>query len=80
MADVYRWLLIAALGIVFNLRRYDHLFTHRVEILGVPIFDYNDFHVVPFFFKLILMQRSGYLFADLLDYDFFTYSHLLCSI
>jgi hypothetical protein len=49
---------------VFNLRRYDHLSTHR---LGVPhLFDYYDFRVLSFFFKLILTQRPGYLFADLI--------------
>jgi hypothetical protein len=51
-------------GYVFNLRRYDHLFTHRNELLGVPLFDYYDFRVFSFFFMLILMQRPGYLFAD----------------
>jgi hypothetical protein len=51
---------------VFNLRRYDHLSTHRNELLGVPLFDYYDFRVLSFFFKLILSQRPGYLFADLI--------------
>jgi hypothetical protein len=51
---------------VFNLRRYDHLSTHRNELLGVPLFDYYDFRVLSFFFKLILTQRPGYLFADLI--------------
>jgi hypothetical protein len=34
--------------------------------LGVPVFDYYDFRVFSFFFKLILTQRPGYLFADLI--------------
>jgi hypothetical protein len=29
-------------------------------------FDYYDFRVLSFFFKLILTQRPGYLFADLI--------------
>jgi hypothetical protein len=32
----------------------------------VPVFDYYDFRVLSFFFKLILTQRPGYLFADLI--------------
>jgi hypothetical protein len=33
----------------------------------VPIFDYFDFRDLSFFFfKLILTQRSGYIFADLI--------------
>jgi hypothetical protein len=52
---------------VFNLRRYDHLSTHRNELFGVPLFDYYDFRVLSFFFKLILTQRPGYLFADLIS-------------
>jgi hypothetical protein len=55
---------------VFNFRRYDHLFTRRNELLGVPLFDYSDFRVLSFFFKLILMQRPGYLFADLIGARF----------
>jgi hypothetical protein len=52
---------------VFNLCRYDHLFIRRDELLGVPLFDYYDFRVLTFLFKLILLQRSGYLFADLIS-------------
>jgi hypothetical protein len=51
---------------VFNLRRYGHLSTRRNELLGVPLFDYFDFRVLSFFFKLILTQRPGCLFADLI--------------
>jgi hypothetical protein len=51
---------------VFNLRRYDHLSTRKSELLGVPLFEYYDFRVNSFFFKLILTQRSGYLFDDLI--------------
>jgi hypothetical protein len=36
------------------------------ELLGVPVFDYHDFCVLSFFFNLILTQRSGYLFVDLI--------------
>jgi hypothetical protein len=36
---------------VFNLRRYDHLSTRRNELLGVPLFDYYDFRVLPIFFN-----------------------------
>jgi hypothetical protein len=32
----------------------------------VPHFDYYDFRVISFFFKLILTQRPGYLYADLI--------------
>jgi hypothetical protein len=32
----------------------------------VPLFDYYDFRVLSFFFKLILTQRPGYLFSDLI--------------
>jgi hypothetical protein len=39
---------------VFNSCRYDHLSTRRNELLGVPLFDYYDFRVLSFFFKLIL--------------------------
>jgi hypothetical protein len=49
---------------VFNLRRYDHLATLRNELFGVLLFDYHDFRVLSFFFKLIMTQRPGYLFAD----------------
>jgi hypothetical protein len=35
------------------------------EFLVVPLFDYYDFRVLPFF-KLILTQQPGYLFADLI--------------
>jgi hypothetical protein len=34
--------------------------------LGVTVFDYYDFRVLTFLFKLILTQRPGYLFADLI--------------
>jgi hypothetical protein len=32
----------------------------------VLLFDYYDFHALSFIFKLILMQRPSYLFADLI--------------
>jgi hypothetical protein len=32
----------------------------------VPLFDYYDFRVLSFFFKLILTQRPDHLFADLI--------------
>jgi hypothetical protein len=51
---------------VFNLRRYDHLSTRRNELLSIPLFDYYVFSVHSFFFKLILTQRPGYFFADLI--------------
>jgi hypothetical protein len=51
---------------VSNLRYYDHLSTRRYELLGVPLFDYYDLRVFSFFFKLILTQRPGYFFADLI--------------
>jgi hypothetical protein len=51
---------------VFNLRRYDHLSTRRNDLLGLPLFDYYDFRVLSFFFKVILTQRPGYLFAELI--------------
>jgi hypothetical protein len=51
---------------VFNLCRYDHLFILKDELLGVPLFDYYDFRVLSFLFKLIMTQRPGYLFADLI--------------
>jgi hypothetical protein len=35
------------------------------ELLGVPLFDFYDFRVLSFFFKLILTQQPSYLFADL---------------
>jgi hypothetical protein len=52
---------------VFNLRCYDHLSTRRNELLDVPHFDFYDFRVLSFFFNLILTQRPGYLFADLIS-------------
>jgi hypothetical protein len=51
---------------VFDLRRYDHLSSRRNQLLGVPLFDFYDFRVFSFFFKLILTRRPGYLFADLI--------------
>jgi hypothetical protein len=53
-------------GYVFNIGRYDHLFPRKKELLCVPLFDYYDFRVISFFFKLILTQQPGYLFADLI--------------
>jgi hypothetical protein len=40
-------------------------YLHAGELLGVPLFDCYDFRVLSFFFKLILTQRPGYLFADI---------------
>jgi hypothetical protein len=39
----------------FNLRHNDHLSTRRNELLGVLLFDYYDFRVFSFSFKLIKM-------------------------
>jgi hypothetical protein len=33
----------------------------------VTLFDYYDFHVLSFFFKLILTRRPDYIFADLIS-------------
>jgi hypothetical protein len=38
----------------------------RVNSL-VSLFDFYDFRVLSFFFKLILTQRPGYLFTDHID-------------
>jgi hypothetical protein len=51
---------------LINLLRCDHLSTRRNELLGVSLFDYYDFRVLSFFFKLILTHRLDYLFADLI--------------
>jgi hypothetical protein len=45
--------------------------------LGVPPFDYYDFRVLSFFFKLILTQRPGYLFADLIGARFVRTSNII---
>jgi hypothetical protein len=62
---------------VFNLRRYDHLSPRRNELLGVPSFDYYDFCVLSFYFKLIMTQRPDYLFADLIDARFVKTSYFI---
>jgi hypothetical protein len=45
--------------------------TAQTAFAGVPdtesLFDFYDFRVLSFFFKLILTQRPGYLFTDLID-------------
>jgi hypothetical protein len=45
--------------------------------LGAPLFDYYDFRVLSFFFKWILTQRPGYLFADLIGARFVRTSNFI---
>jgi chemotaxis signal transduction protein len=49
---------------VFNLRRFDHLSTHRDELLGMPLFTFYESRVLFIFFKLILTRRPTLIFVD----------------
>jgi len=50
---------------VFNLRRFDHISSHRDTLLGMPFKCFLRLRLHVFFFKLIKSGCPSYLFSDL---------------
>jgi hypothetical protein len=44
-------------------RSFDHLSVNRNALLGIPLFEFFDFRVLSFFYRLVKFEWPGYFFS-----------------